>query len=145
MRKYLFLTLIILLFPTHLTYGQSQTTLEEKYLPKFEEIESHAVTKLNNLIDEAYVEYAKKKENGELTLPLLFSYVEKGKQLEDEIDKAFQILLIEMKAEIKSKGLEEDLVNQYEEHYVKSKRKNKLAIIKNITLEGHTINFERKY
>ncbi len=125
--------------------SNSEITLEEKYLPKFEEIESQAVTQLNSLIDDAYIEYGRKKEKGELTLPILFLYLEKGKKLEREIDIAFQNLLSEMKTELKNNGMDLELAKQYEQQYVKSKRRNKLQILKNVTLEGHIVNFERKY
>jgi hypothetical protein len=128
-----------------LVYSHSQFTLEEKYLPKFEEIERQAHTKLNILIDEAYLEYHKKKEKGELTIPILFNSIEKANKLETEIDVAFQNLLTELKTEIEANGLKDDLAKKYEQHYVKSKRKNKLQIFKHVTFEGNTIIFDRKY
>ncbi|UTW68897.1 hypothetical protein KHA80_16530 [Anaerobacillus sp. HL2] len=60
-------------------YGVDSQFLEEKYLPKFEKIEQDAVSQLNHLIDEAYIEYQVKKEKGEITLPILFAYMKKGK------------------------------------------------------------------
>lgn len=150
MKKNFLLTLIFisitLLIQSQLTFAdeREQKRIEEKYLPMFEKIESEAVIRLNNLIDEAYFEYEKKKENGEITFPLLISYVEKGKKLEEEIDEAFQAVLVQFKKEIREKNLPEDITYPYENQYVKSKRKNKLAILKNLTLEGHTIEFERE-
>lgn len=137
--------LFFLLAPHQFAFGYDETIIAEKYLPKFKEVEDQAVMMLNHLINEAYIEYEVKKEKGELTLPILFSYIEKGNKLETEVDLVFQGLLDEMKAEIKAKGLQEDLANQYEMRYLKSKRKNKLQILKNITFEGPGISFERKY
>jgi hypothetical protein len=143
--KYLLVFFIVLLLPFQSVFGQEQTYLEEKYLPRFQEIEQLAVTSLNELINEAYIEYERKKENGELTLPILFYYIEKGKKLESDIDLAFQSLLTEMQTEIEVKGLQEDLAILYEQQYLKSKRKNKLNIIKNITLDGPKIDFQRNF
>ncbi|OIJ10980.1 hypothetical protein BKP35_12915 [Anaerobacillus arseniciselenatis] len=144
MKKYIIL-LMMMFFTvgTHSVYSDSAETLQNKYLPLFEEIEQKAVNELNFLIDEAYIEYERKKEKGELTVPILFAYIEKGKQLEEEIDKDFQTILAHMKREITEKGLPETLAAPFEKQYLKSKRKNKLHILKNITLEGHTISFER--
>ncbi|MCT8137423.1 hypothetical protein H1D32_06490 [Anaerobacillus sp. CMMVII] len=144
MRNITITFLVFLLFPNVFTYGQ-EIELNEKFLPRFEEIEMQAVNKLNNLIDEAYREYVIKKEHGKATLPLLFSYVDKGNQLEKEIDLAFQSLLMELKTEIKEKGLPEDIATHYEQQYTKSKRRNKLKILKNITFEGPAIKFQREY
>jgi hypothetical protein len=143
--KYLSVFFIILLLPFQTVFGQEQNYLEEKYLPQFQEIQRLAVTSIDELIIEAYIEYERKKEKGELTLPILFSYIEKGKKLEKDIDLAFQSLLTEMKTEIKAKGLQEDLAIEYEQQYLKSKRKNKLSILKNITIDGPQIDFQRNF
>ncbi|MFN7250697.1 MAG: hypothetical protein ACK4M9_07835 [Anaerobacillus sp.] len=145
MSKYLLVFFSVLLLPLQTVLGQEQNYLEEKYLPQFQEIEHLAVTSLNELINEAYIEYERKKENGEHTLPILFSYIEKGKKIERDIDLAFQSLLTEMKTEIKAKGLQEDIAIRYEQQYLKSKRKNKLNILKNITIDGPTIHLEKKF
>lgn len=146
MKKYIILTLLMLFFPLldQTAYGVDSQFIEQKYLPKFEEIEQNAVTELNHLIDEAYIEYQVKKEKGEITLPILFAYLEKGKKLEKDVENEFQSLLSQMKKEIKENGLSEDLTYPFEKQYVKSKRKNKLQILKNVTIEGNTINFERE-
>ncbi len=144
MQKYIIiLTMVFSTIVAHPVYSYSEETLENKYLPMFEAIEQKAVNELNYLIDEAYIEYERKREKDELTLPILFSYIEKGKQLEEEIDVAFQTILAQMKQEITEKGLPQSLAAPYEKQYLKSKRKNKLHILKNITLEGHSISFER--
>ena len=137
--------LVVFLVHSGTAHAFDEKMLETKYLPLFEQIEKHAITSLNALMDEAYIEYEKKKANKELTLPVLFKYIEKGNTLEKEVDQAFQALLLEMKHEATTNGLSETLVQAYEKHYIKSKRKNKLQILKNITVEGHTINFEREY
>lgn len=131
---------MILHFPV---YGYEISNIEEKYYPIFEQIEEKAITELNTLIDEAYIEYERKKENNELTLPILFSYIEKGKKLEEEIDVAFKNVLAQLERELDEKGLSHSIKEPFEKQYLKSKRKNKLSILKNITLEGQTISFER--
>lgn len=146
MKKNLLITLGFLLVFAQPVFGFDQEKiLQEKYLPMFEEIEALAVTRLNKIIDEAYIEYEKKQANNEMTLPLLFSYIERGNRLEDEIDETFQALITSLKEEINLSGLPEDLAAPYEKQYLKSKRRNKLQILKNITLDGQTINFERKH
>ncbi|WNF36005.1 hypothetical protein RJD24_16335 [Bacillaceae bacterium IKA-2] len=145
MKKSLLISLVFSLLISQTVFGFDQEKiLQEKYLPLFEEIELLAITKLNNLIDQAYIEYEVKKANNELTLPILFAYIERGKQLEREIDEYFQITLASLKQEISVNGLSEDLARPYEKQYLKSKQKNKLQLLKNITFEGQTINFDRK-
>ncbi|OIJ12371.1 hypothetical protein BKP37_13085 [Anaerobacillus alkalilacustris] len=141
MKKYLLLTILFTTLFSHSASAISPEFLEEKYLPKFEDIERRAILQLNSLIDEAYVEYHNKKEKGEITLPLLFNYIERGKKLEDDVEIEFQSLLTQVKAEIKANDLPEELTYPYEKYYIKSKRNNKLKILKNITLEGHKITF----
>lgn len=144
MKKLIILICILLFFiPVQWGYGESQELIKVKYLPLFEEIEQQAITELDSLINQAYIEYELKKAKGELTLPILFSYIEKGKQLEAEIDIAFQSLLFQMKSEFSQNGLSEELAKEYEQRYVKSKRKSKLQILKNITLEGNTLQFDK--
>lgn len=145
MKKLLVAIVLFSIFASNSVSAQSVQYIEEKYIPKFEAIEAKAVTNLNQLIDEAYFEYEKKKENGEITLPLLFSYVEKGRMLEEDVDQAFRGLFTEMKDEIKQLGLPAHIADPIEKQYIKSKRQSKLKILKNITLEGHTISFDRKY
>lgn len=145
MKKKLLIFVIFSLLLSQPAFGLDQgKILHEKYMPLFEKIETLAVTRLNSLIDEAYIEYEVKKAKNEMTLPILFTYIERGKQLEVEIDEEFQLLLNSMKAEISENGLSADLVRPYEKQYLKSKQKNKLLLLKNITFEGQTINFERK-
>lgn len=146
MKRSLLISLFFSLLISQPVFGFDQEKiLQEKYLPMFEEIETFAITKLNTLIDEAYLEYEAKKANNELTLPILFAYIERGKQLEEEIDEKFWILLATMKLEISEHGFSEEIAKPYEKQYLKSKQKNKLLLLRNITFEGRTINFEREH
>lgn len=146
MKKRLMILLVFSILLSQPVFGFDQEKiLQEKYLPMFEEIEALAITKLNSLIDEAYIQYEVKKANNELTLPILFTYIERGKQLEAEIDEEFQALVASMKHEISVNKLSVDLIKPFEKQYLKSKQKNKLLLLKNITFEGQTINFERTH
>lgn len=145
-KKSLIISLVFSLLISQPVFSIDQEKiLQEKYLPLFEEIETVAITKLNHLIDEAYIQYEVKKANNELTLPILFAYIGRGKRLEDEIDEKFQVLLDSMKQEISVNQLSEDITKPFEKQYLKSKQNNKLQLLKNISIEGPTINFEKKH
>lgn len=146
MKKNLIISMVFSLLISQPVFSIDQEKiLQEKYLPMFEEIETLAITKLNNLVDEAYIQYEVKKANGEMTLPILFAYIGRGKRLEDEIDEKFLVLLASMKQEISENQLSEDITKPFEKQYFKSKQKNKLQLLKNINIEGPTINFEKKH
>lgn len=105
--------------------------IKKKYKQTFEQLEEITNRKLNNLLDEAYAEYNKKREDSDITS--YFSIFTKFKKEADELEKAtddsFYSLYEQLKRELKSNGYSADHATEFKQIYEKSKKQRKQKIL----------------
>lgn len=110
-------TIFYFAFFITVSFGATHESLEEKYYKQFEMVETEAVIYLEQLLEEATIEYLTYKKQDKNTYCLLIKYMKKGRKLEKEVDKKFYSLLNELKDDLKRQNLTVDLASSYENHY----------------------------
>ncbi|WP_025027152.1 hypothetical protein [Caldalkalibacillus mannanilyticus] len=93
-------------------------SIEAKYKPRFERLESIAQEKLEALVANAAKEYTTKQKDGKLdTTALAKKYLQGANMLENSIDATFDIILNQMSHELTENNLPTDLVKKAEQEY----------------------------
>ncbi|WHY77545.1 hypothetical protein QNH20_26390 [Neobacillus sp. WH10] len=104
-----------------------------KYQPAFNDLESQANGKLNNLVSYAYSEYQAKKANGEEVSYFYFysKYSSAAKQLETSIDQSFDYIYGALVKELEDSGYSAGEAKSIKDHYVSLKKQRRSALMKN--------------
>lgn len=101
-------------------------TIIAKYEPHFISLGETAVTRLEELFEEALKDYDRQKQAKTLDrLKFSNKYIQAGRLLEKQADQAFYTLLNHMEKELKRKNLPTAIIGEIEETYAKAKEEKK--------------------
>jgi len=117
--------------PAKKTTEQSITveSIDAKYAPRFQKLESIALNRLETLKDNAIAEYNRKKKEGTLDKGALAKkYLQAANKLEGAIETTFERLLSQMEHDLKVNNLPTDLVKKAKKEYQESMDEKKSEI-----------------
>lgn len=107
-------------------------SINKKYEPSFQELQTQANVKVDKLISIALEEYNTKKKNGEkISYPYFYSkYVSAAKLIEMDTDLVFDQIYDALSIELVQSGFTNEDAKTFQEQYNNEKKARKAAILK---------------
>ena len=109
---------------------EDNTYTEEEILARYEsrfvELEEVAVSRLEELFDEAVEDYKEQRKEGSVDrFSLTNKYIQEGRELEKTFDTAFNLLLSDLEAALTKNGHSTEITQEIEKAYKEAKNEKK--------------------